>query len=160
MMPGRRVAGGKAALTGIVEKGPQGQRVKGERLREIRNGANAPHDSWIEFDCTPEDQNSVPFGPMPEGAEVNPEWAGQPTFDGDPDTQPMRLLFDYEGDGSADLVHEYANHGCTPRIRVKTGPEESGRISNLRFVGPNYGDGKPAVIPVRPSTVNVGRTRG
>ena len=31
------------------------------------------------------------------------------------------------------LAHEYANYGCTPRIRVRTGGGDGGLLSNLRF---------------------------
>lgn len=152
-MSERRIVGGTAKLTGCLEGGPSsGNRVTGARLREIKGGDNAPHDAYLEFDCTPVDESGKEFGPMPEGATENPEFAGIPTFDGDPSTQALRLLFDYEGDGSCDLAHEYVNHGCTPRIRVKTGPDGKGKISNLRFVAAGGVE-----IPVRPGSINIGR---
>lgn len=158
-MSDRRIVGGTAKLTGALEGGRMGERVKGERLREIKRGDNAPHDCSLEFDCTPTDQEGDDFGPMPE-SEVskraedrrNPEFEGVEAWDGSDSHQAVRLLFEYEGDGSADLTNEYANHGCTPRIRVKTGPEESGRLTNLRFVAAGG-----VVIPVRPDLINIGR---
>jgi hypothetical protein len=155
-MAERRVAGGKAHLTGIKEKGPQGERIGGARLREIRGGDNGPSDGWYEFDCTPVDAEGKEFGPMPDSErgkpgtdQVNPEFEGVPTFDGDAATQPLRLQFDYEGEGSVDLVHEYANHGCTPRIKTRSA---RGKITNLRFVAAGGVE-----IPVEPSAINVGR---
>lgn len=159
MSEARRITGGRAVLTGVIEGGPQGTRIKGDRLREIKRGDNAPHDSFLEFDCTPHDAEGDDFGPMPESElgkrpeeRQNPEFEGVETFDGDPNTQAVRLQFDYEGDGSADLANEYANHGCTPRIRVRTPPDGGGRLTNLRFVAAGG-----VVIPVRPSSINIGR---
>lgn len=157
-MSDRKVAGGKAHMTGINEKGPQGAPIKGERLREIRDrGDNGPSDGWYAFDCTPTDQNGKEFGPMPESEkgkpaeeQVNPEFDGVPTFDGSENTQALRLTWDDElTSGSADLVHEYANHGCTPRIKTVGA---RGRLTGLRFLA---ADG--VVIPVRPQTLNIGR---
>lgn len=149
-MADRKVAGGKAHLTGIKEKGPQGERIKGERLREVRNGDNGPSDGWYEFDCTPTDQDGEEFGPMPQGEEVNPEFEGVPTFDGDPNTQALRLTWeDNLTSGTADLVHEYANHGCTPRIKTVGA---RGKLTDLRFLA---ADG--VVIHVKPGTLNIGR---
>lgn len=151
-MSDRRVVGGKAHLTGIHEKGPQGPRVTGERLREVRSGDNGPSDGWYEFDCTPTDAEGREFGPMPEGAEVNPEFEGVPTFDGDPSTQALRLQFTFTGEGTAELVHEYANHGCTPRIKTVGA---RGQLVNLAFVAANG-----VRIPVEPSSINIGRQDG
>lgn len=156
-MADRRVAGGRAHLTGVNNKGPQGEPIKGERLREIRAGANGPSDGWYAFDCTPKDADGKDFGPMPESErskpgtdQVNPEFEGVPSFDGDPNTQALRLQFDSElTEGTADLVHEYANHGCTPRIKTVGA---RGKLTNLRFVAAGGVE-----IPVEPSTLNIGR---
>lgn len=158
-MADRTIAGGTAKLTGALEGGRQGKRITGKRLREIKNGDNAPHDCSLEFDFTPVDETGDDFGPMPEEENSkkaedrrNPEMDGVPSWDGSESHQVARLTFDYEGGGSCDLTNEYANHGCTPRIRVKQGPEEQGVISNLRFVCANGVE-----VPVRPDRINVGR---
>lgn len=157
-MSDRKIAGGKAHITGIHEKGPQGPALKGERLREVRDqGANGPSDGWYAFDFTPTDADGKEFGPMPASEQrkkaedqVNPEFDGVPTFDGGEDTQAARLEFDAElTAGTAELVHEYANHGCTPRIKT-VGAQ--GKLTNLRFLA---ADG--VVVAVSPSTLNVGR---
>jgi hypothetical protein len=144
-----RIDGGKAAITGLTEGGPIGPRVGGTRLQQILGGsANAPHDSRFEFDCTPS-AGGKKFG------HDDPRWEGQPPSLDAP--EPMRLHFTYEGAGSADLAHEYANYGCTPRIRVKTGGGAGGTLSDIYFLGPDYGDGEPVRIEVTPGPIHVGR---
>lgn len=155
----RTITGGTAKLTGALEGGRQGKRIAGARLREIKNGDNAPHDCSLEFDLTPVDQTGDDFGPMPKGELAkkaedrrNPEMDGVPSWDGSDSHQVARLTYDYEGAGDADLTNEYANHGCTPRVRVRTGGGGGGVLGNLRFVCANGVE-----IPVRPNRINVGR---
>lgn len=160
----RVIEGGRAHLTGIHERGPQGPAIKGERLREVRAGANGPADGWYAFDCTPLVEGKD-LGPMPDSEaqsgkpydrQTNPEAQGIPSWDGTSTSgdsgshQIVRLQFDAElRQGEAELVHEGGNHGCTPRIKTRSC---WGRLTNLRFVAANG-----VVIPCDPSTLNIGR---
>jgi hypothetical protein len=163
----RLIVGGRAHMGMPREKGPQGKEVGGARKREIEKGDNGPSDGWYPFDCTPKDQNGVDFGPMPNSEyqahpndqydrQTNPEVEGVPSWDGKTtsgtsgDHQVVRLTWDEElTSGSAELVHEGANHGCTPRIKTR---DARGKLVNLRFVAANG-----VVIPVSPSTLHIGR---
>lgn len=166
----RRINGGHARLTGIRHKGPQGEEIKGERLREVRNGDNGPSDGWYAFDCTPT-VDGQEFGPMPDseaqrfpdaggprgydrqthpGVQGVRSWDGLTTKGDSGGHQVVRLTWDEElTAGSAELVHEGGNHGCTPRIKTVGA---RGRLTNLRFLAAGG-----VVIPVEPSTLNIGR---
>lgn len=160
----RRIEGGRAHLTGVHEQGPQGPEIKGERLREIRAGANGPSDGWYALDCTPKVEGED-LGPMPErearsgkpyDRQVNPEAQGILSWDestsaGDSGGhQVVRLAWDDElTAGTAELVHEGGNHGCTPRIKTRGA---RGRLTNLRFLAAGG-----VVIPCEPSTLFIGR---
>lgn len=164
-MSDRVITGGKAHITEIREKGPQGQALKGDRLREVRDrGANGPSDGWYAFDCTPND-GQADYGPMPESEansgkqydrQTNPETQGTPSWDNSTTSgdsgghQIVRLKWDDElTSGEAELVHEGGNHGCTPRIKSRSA---RGKLTNLRFEAANG-----VVIPVRPPTLHIGR---
>jgi len=139
------IVGGKAKITGLTEGGPLGKRWGGQALRDVIAGkANAPHDARFELDCTVQFEDGHQAEPRGEGEAPDPYWNGipmapfDPSHDTVPPTQPVRLRFDYEGAGSADLAHEYANLGNTPRIRVRTGGGAGGVLSNLRFEGAGF----------------------
>lgn len=143
-----RIAGGHAHITGLTEGGPLGKRWGGQDLINVLNGTgNAPHDARFEFDCTPQADDGHTFEGRGPDEAPDPYWLNQPNApagagDTVPPTQPLRLRFDYEGQGSADLAHEYANFGCNPRIRVRTPGDGGGVLSNLRF------EGQGVTIPV------------
>lgn len=163
-MADKQIDGGHAGLTGINEKGPQGPAIKGERLREVRNGDNGPSDGWYAFDCTPT-VNGEDLGPMPDSEaqsgkqydrQTNPEaqgiaaWDGSSTEGDSGGHQIVRLTWDDAlTSGSAELVHEGGNHGCTPRIKTVGA---RGKLTNLRFLAAGG-----VKIPCRPSTLNIGR---
>lgn len=169
--PGKQrfIRGGRAILTGATLGGPLGPRVGENTLRFLATGEGGPSlkphqvgDIRYEFDYTPKDQNGKAFGPN------DPSWNEPPNDtaiaagvvdEGQGDLAPVRLMYDAEpdpdqnghGDFSADLSREYksANEGCNPRIRARCDAGQGIRISNLRFVGPDYGDGEdPANVPV------------
>lgn len=160
----RRIDGGHAHMGMPREKGPQGAEVGGKRRREIEGGDNGPSDGWYPFDCTPT-VGGVEFGPMPDseansgkpydrqthpGVQGVPSWDEQTTSGDSGDHQIVRLSFDQElTQGSAELVHEGGNHGCTPRIKTVGA---RGRLTNIRFVAAGG-----VVIPCRPSSLNIGR---
>lgn len=143
----RKIAGGKAAIDGAHAKGPQGPQLGLAHCL----ADSFPADVWIQTNFTPTDEDGVEFGPMPEGLDANtdrnPEFEGVPTFDGDPKTQPARLAGDFEGEGNVDIVHEYANEGCSGRIKAVGA---HGVMSNLRYL---YAGGS---VPVKPSSIKIG----
>jgi hypothetical protein len=143
----RQIVGGKAVIDGAHAKGPQGPQIGLAKCL----ADSFPADVWIQTNFTPVDQEGVAFGPMPEGLDANtdrnPEFEGVPTFDGDPNTQPARLTGDWEGEGTVDFVHEYANEGCSGRIKAVGA---HGVLSNLRYL---YNGGS---VPVKPSTIKIG----
>ncbi len=143
----RVIDGGHAGITGAKEKGPQGHNLGLAKCL----ADSFPADVWIATDFTPKDQFGVDFGPMPEGLDPNtdrnPEFEGVPTFDGDPKTQPARLTGDWDGEGTVDFVHEYANEGCSGRIKAVGA---HGVLSNLRYL---YKGGS---VPLKPSSIKIG----
>lgn len=153
---GHRIVGGKAKCTGLTEGGPLGKRWSGAQLAGVLAGTNnAPHDSRFEFDFTPT------FEDGHVGTADDPYFLTTPLCpkgpgDTDGPMQQVRLRYDYEGPGSADLSREYANYGCTPRIRARTGGGEGGLLSNLRF---DFDGGSVAVENVA-EAIHVGRGAG
>jgi len=156
----RIVDGGRGKITGATKGGPLGPRLSSAVMKGLLAGqkfGNELLDVRLELDDTPmlEDGSFM-------GAD-DPRWAGQPNapyrpgVDTVPPTQPIRLRFVYDGDGSADLAHEYANFGCSPRIRVRVPSGGGGTLTDIYFEGPDYGDGKPAVkTVVHPGPIHIG----
>jgi hypothetical protein len=150
---GHRIVGGKAKCTGLTEGGPLGKRWGGAQLAGVLAGTNnAPHDSRFEFDFTPT------FEDGHVGTADDPYFLTTPLCpkgpgDSDGPMQQVRLRYDYEGPGSADLSREYANYGCTPRIRARTGGGEGGLLSNLRFEF----DGGTVMVENVAEAIHVGR---
>ncbi|HEY2938163.1 MAG TPA: hypothetical protein VGJ25_16285 [Gaiellaceae bacterium] len=150
--PKRRILGGRGRITGATKDGPLGPRIPREKLDRILAGeVPGPNDTRLEFDITPQDQNAVDFGPH------DPSWQTdrQPHAPGA--TEPIRLHFTVVGDGDADLVHENANSGCNPRIRVRVPRGSVVKLVDIYADCPDYGDGEPpAIIPILAGPISFG----
>lgn len=150
------ILGGHAKITGATKGGPLGPRLSKAVVDGLLAGQKFGDeilDLRLELDNTPTD------GAKDFGAD-DPRWLGQPSapHPNEGPIQPFRLKFTYEGDGSADLAHEYANFGCTPRIRVKVPAGGGGALTNIFFEGPDYQDGSvPVRIEVTEGPIYVGK---
>lgn len=150
------IVGGRAKITGATKGGPLGPRIKPEVLKALLSGERFGDeilDLRLELDNTPLGADGKDFG------ADDPRWVGQPSapHPGEGPIQPFRLKFSYQGDGSADLAHEYANFGCTPRIRVRVPAGGGGALTDLFFEGPDYKDGSaPVRIDVTEGPIFIG----
>jgi hypothetical protein len=161
VVPGiAKIVGGKGKITGMMKGGPLGTRLGRNVIDALLGGEKLGDeilDLRIEFDGTPNDGVSD-FG------HDDPRWVGQPNCprrpeygDTDGPMQPMRLRFTYRGAGSCDLAHEYANKGCTPRLRIKVPQGQGGELTDIFFEGPDYGDGRsPVRIEVAEGPIYIG----
>lgn len=138
-VPGQhQVVGGRAKITGMVDMS-NGQRVAGTRLKDVLAGrANAPHDCRVETGFTPTFEDGHIGQPNAPGEPADPYFLTTPLCPKGPDDtdgpmQVVRLRGNYEGAGSCDLAHEYAENGCNGRFRVRTGGGPGGTLTDARY---------------------------
>lgn len=155
--PRHRIDGGTAKVTGIQEgvggKWKDDEIVPGSvrawvELDEARvdaicaEKANAPQVCRIMTDATPK-AGSYVFKPKDPTWEQDP----QPGSVEDPGAEPMRLVWEDDTD-QIYLTHEYHDYGCRNWIRCSIPPGTGAEIRDPHYVGPRYGSGSFANIPL------------